>query len=90
MYSFIVHLEGAIQDQSLSQLHICCRDLLSQDVVTTQCEAAMDMVARAHDHNLAFAAAMADPTACIRTLRICRRWRSRFSGFAAVRRSAGR
>jgi len=45
MYSFIVHLEGAIQDQMLSQLHICCRDLLSQDVVTTQCEAAMDMVA---------------------------------------------
>ena len=60
-----------MQGQRLSQRHICYRDLLSQDVLINQVDASIALVAQAHDHNVAFAAAMADPTACIRTLRIC-------------------
>ncbi len=71
MSSFIVHLEGAMQALRLSQRQICYRDLLSQDVVTSQVEGALAMVQRAHEHNVAFADALADPTACFRTLRIC-------------------
>ena len=71
MSSLIVHVEVAMQALRLSQRHICYRDLLSQDVVTSQVERALAMVQRAHEHNVAFAAALADPTACLRTLRIC-------------------
>ncbi len=71
MSSIIVHLEVAMQAFRLSQRHICYRGLLSQDVVTQQVEGALLCVLRAHEHNVMFAAALADPTACLRTLRIC-------------------
>jgi hypothetical protein len=46
------------------------RGLLSQDTVTSQVEGAMALVARAHEHCVAFSAALEDPIACIRTLRV--------------------
>ena len=61
MSSIIVHLEVVMQ---------AFRGLLSQDAVTMQVEGAMSLVARAHEHCVAFSAALEDPIACIRTLRV--------------------
>ena len=71
MSSLTVHLEVAMEPLRLSQRHIWYRDLLSQDVVTQQVEGALALVSRAHEYNVVCAAALADPTACLRTLRIC-------------------
>ena len=62
MSSIIVHLEVVMQ---------AFRGLLSQDVVTQQVEGALALVLRAHEHTVAFSAALSDPTACIRPLRVC-------------------
>ena len=62
MSSITVHLEVVMQ---------AFRGLLSQDVVTLQVEGALALVSRAHEHVVAFAAALEDPIACIRTLRVC-------------------
>lgn len=61
MSSIIVHLEVVMQ---------AFRGLLSQDTVTSQVEAAIALVARAHENCVAFSAALEDPIACIRTLRV--------------------
>ena len=71
MSSLIVHLEVAMQAFRLSQRLICYRGLLSQDVVHQQVEGALALVSRAQEHTVAFSAALSDPTACIRPLRLC-------------------
>ena len=56
MSSIIVHLEVVMQ---------AFRGLLSQDTVIMQVEGAMGLVARAHDHCVAFSAALEDPIAWV-------------------------